>query len=122
MLSPSALPVPFDPRDAASRNPYDQLRGFVTRKASEVADDPTSALLGTALQDPLMLADLAGAMSAGRVKAESAGYGSLLGEPPIEVPGLPAGDISRQQLGIDNPAGMTGEMSPLSIGGMLKVA
>jgi hypothetical protein len=69
-----------------------------------------------------MLADLSGATSSGRVKRESAGYGSLLGEPPIEVPGLPAGDISRQQLGIDNPAGMTGEMSPLSIGGMLKLA
>jgi hypothetical protein len=69
-----------------------------------------------------MLADLSGATSSGRVKRESAEYGSLLGEPPIEVPGLPAGDISRQQLGIDNPAGMTGEMSPLSIGGMLKLA
>lgn len=122
LLSPSAFPVPFDPRDPASRNPYDQIKGFATRKASEVAENPLSALLGAALQDPLMLADLSGASSSGRVKRESAGYGSLLGEPPIEVQGLPAGDISRQQLGIDNPAGMTGEMSPLSIGGMLKVA
>ena len=122
LLSPSAFPVPFDPRDPASRNPYDQIKGFATRKASEVAENPLSALLGAALQDPLMLADLSGASSAGRVKRESAGYGSLLGEPPIEVQGLPAGDISRQQLGIDNPAGMTGEMSPLSIGGMLKLA
>tara|TARA_R110000824_G_scaffold109201_1_gene256671 strand:- start:194 stop:1414 length:1221 start_codon:yes stop_codon:yes gene_type:complete len=118
ILSPAEFPVPIDPR---LMEPYDQFRGLLTRKASEVGENPTSALIGAALQDPLMLADLAGATSAGRVKRESAGYGPLLGEPPIEVQGLPAGDIARQQLNIDNPAGMTGEMSPLSIGSMLKL-
>ena len=117
ILSPAEFPVPIDPR---LMEPYDQFRGLLGRKASEVGENPTSALIGAALQDPLMLADLAGATSAGRVKRESAGYGPLLGESPIEVQGLPAGDIARQQLNIDNPAGITGEMSPLSIGSMLK--
>ena len=118
LLSPAEFPVPVDPR---LMQPYDQFKGLLTRKASEVGENPTSAVIGTALQDPLMLADLAGATSAGRVQRESAGYGPLLGESPINVPGLPAGDIARQQLNIDNPAGLTGEMSPLSIGALLKM-
>lgn len=85
-----------------------------------IADDPVSAVKGALLTDPLMLADLAGAASAGRVKRESTGYGALLGEPPIEVQGLPAGDIAREYLGTDNPAGMMGEFNPFSIFSGLK--